>query len=473
MQRLKWFLVILTLATPALIAQAAPPLIDGCQVFPDDNPWNTDISDAPVHPLSDTYVNNINANGGDFVHPDFGEDPSYGIPWTTVDDTQPLVPMTFEYADESDPGPYPIPADAPVEGGGDRHVLVVEKTNCILYEMFASEYTGSGWTAGSGAVFDLNSNELRPDGWTSADAAGLPILPGLAKCEEAMSGEITHALRFTVSRTQKAYVYPATHYASTYTDPAYPPMGLRFRLKSDYDLSGLTGQALVIAQALKKYGMILADNGSNWFISGETNPNCWNDDELNGLKDIPGTAFEAIVSPPPPKEAEEIISNGGFEGADGAQVLAWKGKNLRGEKRVCDEVSAIDGVYLKVSFTGYCAYKFKGNAGAFGKLQQTINPVPLTVGESFVMQAHTTGKNIGAGLARVDLKAVYDDTTKEKFQLLLPSGTFDYTPSTALQLLEKSPAKFKVSVLYAGTSGKLTVDNVSIKKQTSTLLALP
>ncbi|HEX2623006.1 MAG TPA: hypothetical protein VHL11_22755, partial [Phototrophicaceae bacterium] len=179
------------------VSRAEAAVIGGCQVLPTDNPWNTDISDAPVHPNSKDFIDNINSNGGTFVHPDFGSDPSYGIPWTTVDDTQPLVPVTFDYADESDPGPYPIPPDAPVEGGGDRHVLVVETTNCILYEMYAAEYQGGpddAWTAGSGAVYDLNSNDLRPDGWTSADAAGLPILPGLTRCEEANSGVIDHAL---------------------------------------------------------------------------------------------------------------------------------------------------------------------------------------------------------------------------------------------------------------------------------------
>ncbi|MBI5670779.1 MAG: hypothetical protein HZC41_22525 [Chloroflexi bacterium] len=291
-------LVIMLISSPA----AAQPTIGGCPVFPVDNAWNTDISTALVHPNSGNYIANINANGGDFVHPDFGEDPTYGIPWITVPGAQPKVPVTFDYADESDPGPYPIPPNAPVESGGDRHIIVVDADNCILYETWASTYVGGtakAWTAGSGAIFNLDSNALRPDGWTSADAAGLPILPGLARCEEANSGQISHALRFTVNRTQRAYIYPARHFASSITDPNYPPMGLRLRLKASYDLSGFSGQALAIAQALKQYGMILADNGSNWFISGETNPTCWDDNNLNRLKSIPGTAFEVIQSPPP------------------------------------------------------------------------------------------------------------------------------------------------------------------------------
>lgn len=301
-------LVVVLLSSPA----AAQPIIGGCDTFPVDNAWNTDISTAKVHPNSANYLANINANGGDYVHPDFGEDPTYGIPWITVPGTQPKVPVTFDYDDESDPGPYPIPSSAPVESGSDHHVIVVDRDNCLLYEMWDSRKVQSSpdvWEAGSGAIFDLNSNELRPDGWTSADAAGLPILPGLARCEEANSGVINHALRFTVNRTQKAYIYPATHYASSLTGTNYPPMGLRLRLKASYNVSNFTGQALVIAKALQKYGMILADNGSNWYISGETNPTCWNDDQLNQLKDIPGAAFEVIVSPPPPSVPIQNVYN--------------------------------------------------------------------------------------------------------------------------------------------------------------------
>jgi hypothetical protein len=223
----------------------------------------------------------------------------YGIPWATVPGSQPLVPVDFYYPDESDPGPYPIPPDAPVEAGGDRHVLIIERDNCILYEMFDSTFNGppeNSWSGGSGAVFDLGSNALRPAGWTSADAAGLPIFPGLARCEEANSGVINHALRFTVRRTQQAYVYPARHFASSLTDANYPPMGLRFRLRADYPIDAFPPQSRAIAAALKQYGMILADNGSNWFISGETNPNCWDADDLETIKTIPGNAFEVVVN---------------------------------------------------------------------------------------------------------------------------------------------------------------------------------
>jgi hypothetical protein len=274
------------------------PSIAGCPVFPADNEWNRDISGDEVDPNSDNYIAFILANGGKNLHPDFGSNPDYGIPYTVVEESQAMVPMSFDYADESDPGPYPFPPDAPIEGGpnasGDRHVLVIQKGACKLFETFDSHFVGPGWHAGSGAVFDLTSNALRPDGWTSADAAGLPIFPGLVRYDEAVTaGEIRHALRFTVSKTQKAYVHPATHYASSNTDPNAPPMGLRLRLKASYDLSGFTGASLAVMTALKKYGMIVADNGSNWYISGASNPG-FDDDELGQLKAVPGSAFEVV-----------------------------------------------------------------------------------------------------------------------------------------------------------------------------------
>jgi hypothetical protein len=279
------------------------PSIAGCPVFPADNEWNRDVSSDPVDPNSDNYIAYILSNGGSMVHPDFGSNPDYGIPYVVVDQNQAAVPVTFDYADESDPGPYPIPDNAPIEGGanasGDRHVLVVQSGTCLLYEMFDSHFQNPGWQAGSGAKFDLNSNALRPDGWTSADAAGLPIFPGLVRYDEAVTaGAINHALRFTVSKTQAAYIHPATHLASSNTDPNAPPMGLRLRLKASYDVSNFTGASLAVATALKEYGMIVADNGSNWFISGASDPS-FNDDELNQLKTVPGDAFE-VVKPTSP-----------------------------------------------------------------------------------------------------------------------------------------------------------------------------
>ncbi len=233
-----------------------------------------------------------------FLHPDFGSNLTYGIPYTSVGAGQQPVPMTFDFASESDPGPYPIPSNAPVEGGpgatGDRHVLVVDSSTCKLYELYAAQYVGPGWHAGSGAVFDLASNALRPDYWTSADAAGLAILPGLVRYDEAaQNGAIDHALRFTVRRTQRAFIHPATHYATASTDPALPPMGLRVRLKAGYDLSRFTGASRALLVALERYGMLVADNGSDWFISGATDGR-WNDAELNQLKTVPASAFEVV-----------------------------------------------------------------------------------------------------------------------------------------------------------------------------------
>jgi hypothetical protein len=279
------------------------PVISGCPVFPTDNPWNTDISNFCVDPSSSAYINSINQDK-QYLHADFGSNPDYGIPYVVVPGSQPFVPILFtEFPDESDPGPYPVPPDAPIEGGndstGDRHVLTLladpDHNNCHLYELYhAYKDAGDpGWQAGSGAVFDLRSDALRPEGWTSADAAGLPILPGLARYDEVAAGAIRHALRFTVARTQRGYIHPATHFASQSSDPSLPPMGLRLRLKASYDISRFTGQAKIILTALKRYGMIVADNGSSWYITGAPDPR-WDDTDLDQLKTVPGSAFEAV-----------------------------------------------------------------------------------------------------------------------------------------------------------------------------------
>jgi hypothetical protein len=266
-------------------------------MFPADNAWNQDISQSPLHPRSPQIIARIQADGGDNLHPDFGENPDYGIPYVVVPATQPLVPITYTaYGDESDAGPFPIPLDAPVEGGGasgDRHVLVLRQGTCDLFELFVGRRTGDGWDAASGARFDLTSNALRPLGWTSADAAGLPILPGLVRHDEVAAGVIRHAIRVTFSETQRGYILPATHFASDSTDPDRPPMGLRLRLSASYDVTQLSGQARVIAAAMQSYGLIVADNGSNWFFQGAPSPG-WDDDDLNQLKAIPGTAFEVV-----------------------------------------------------------------------------------------------------------------------------------------------------------------------------------
>jgi len=271
----------------------SPRIGEACRVFPADNPWNTDISSAPLDARSDAWVASIGRNTP--FHPDFGS--VYGIPYTTADTSTPLVPVTFDYADESDPGPYPIPANAPIEQGSDAHVLIVDTSTCMLYEMYAAQLGSNAWHAGSGAIFNLNSDALRPAGWTSADAAGLPIFPGLARYEEVAAGEIGHALRFTAAQTQAGYVYPARHFASQNTDPNVPPMGARARLKASVDISGMTPQAQVVARAMQRYGIILADNGSNWYVTGAPDLR-WSDDDLDALKKLQGGDFEFVQAGP-------------------------------------------------------------------------------------------------------------------------------------------------------------------------------
>lgn len=286
---------------PLVRRDPAGPALAGCQVFPADNPWNTDISGYDVHPNSNSFIDSIDYAGGNdnhYLHADFGSYLGYGLPYTIVASTQPSVPITFNpsgYEDESDPGPMPIPPDAPVEAGGDRHVLVLEKDNCILYELYNAQYIGPGWQVWSSAKWNLNTNALRPLGWTSADAAGLPILPGLVRYGEVAAGQIKHALRFTVERSQRGFILPATHFASDSSDPDLPPMGLRLRLKASYDISGFYGHAKVILEALKKYGMIVADNGTSWYISGASDAR-FDDEDLDQLKTVPGSAFEAVYT---------------------------------------------------------------------------------------------------------------------------------------------------------------------------------
>jgi hypothetical protein len=279
-------------------------MVGPCRVFPPDNAWNRDISRAPLAARSDAYVDAIGREAR--LHPDFGtvwNGAPNGIPYTTVRGTQPPVPIEFtDYGEESDPGPYPIPHDAPIEGGpagdGDRHVLVVEVDSCKLYELYNAHPGAGGWQASSGAIWDLTRNDAHPESWTSADAAGLPILPGLVRYEEVVeAGEIRHALRFTAARTQRGYIPPASHQASKDSNPSLPPMGLRMRMKASYDCSPLSREAQVICRALKTYGMLLADNGSNWFISGAPDPR-WDDDALRDLKRITGDAFEAVDTGP-------------------------------------------------------------------------------------------------------------------------------------------------------------------------------
>lgn len=274
--------------------------LGGRRPFPDDNPWNTVITGNGVDPNSPTLIASCGARG---LHPDFGtvwDGAPNGIPYVVVHSGQAKVPVSFDYSDESDPGPYPIPADAPIEGGagstGDRHVLVVDVDAWRLYELYDAHPVNGGqsWTAGSGAIFDLSSDALRPAGWTSADAAGLPIFPGLVRYDEAVTqGQINHALRFTCPRTRKAYVSPARHYASSDTSSALPPMGMRVRLKASFDTTSFSPAVRTILRAMMTYGMMVADNGSGWYVSGAPDPR-WSDDDLATLSRVPSTAFEVV-----------------------------------------------------------------------------------------------------------------------------------------------------------------------------------
>jgi hypothetical protein len=300
-------------------ACALGPYLDlgDCQVFPDppaslspqapslpnEAAWNQDVSKAPVAPNSAATIAYINSHGGNLLHPDFGSPRPYGFPYAVVEDGQPKLPIHYTaYGDESDPGPFPIPAGAPVEGGrqsdGDRHVLVVDRSSCTLFELYRGFFSPSGrphWNADSGARWDLSSTALRPDSWTSADAAGLPIFPGLIRYDEVASGRLDHAIRVTFDSTRNAWVHPASHCAGDTDNSNAPSMGTRLRLKAGYGLARFSGAAKTIAEGLKHYGMIVADNGSNWYFGG-TSDRRWDDENLDQLKAIPGGAFQVVQS---------------------------------------------------------------------------------------------------------------------------------------------------------------------------------
>jgi hypothetical protein len=281
----------------------ARPTLGGCAIFPADNWWNMEVTGLEVHSHSADYIANMGADTG--LHPDFGtvwDGAPNGIPFVVVPQDQAMVPVSFTWDDESDPGPYPVPADAPIEGGpdgdGDRHVLVLRQGACVLYEIYNAWPDGSGgWTGDSGAVWHLDQNEIRTDGWTSADAAGLPILPGLVRYDEAVEkGAIDHAIRVTIDGAQAAYIHPATHSDGTQgSDPTAPPMGLRLRLKASFDVSGFSAPIQVILRAMQRYGVFIADTGSNWYVSGAPDSR-WDDDMLRELGDVKGSDFEAVYT---------------------------------------------------------------------------------------------------------------------------------------------------------------------------------
>jgi hypothetical protein len=290
--------VALAFVTAAFQASAitparAPVPGSACRVFPADNVWNMDVSKLPVARKNKVWKRSTHA-GSTMLHPDFGP-PAYGLPFDVVDDSSPRVPIDFGYADESDPGPYPFGPDIRIEGGSDRHALMIDRDTCTLYELFGAEWNGGNPTAGSGAIFQLvgaNSNDLRPATWTSADAAGLPIFPGLVRWDEVNAGAIQHAIRFTVGCTSRRYLWPARHQAGS-DDGRCPPMGARFRLKAGFDSSAYSPDAKVILMAMKRYGMIVADNGSDWYFQGTVDPR-WTNDLMDELKSIPAGAFVAV-----------------------------------------------------------------------------------------------------------------------------------------------------------------------------------
>ncbi|HEY7256941.1 MAG TPA: hypothetical protein VH476_09700 [Solirubrobacterales bacterium] len=311
-------LALAWLVLPASARALGPyPGLGSCPVFPSPSPslsprtpslpneaaWNQDISRAPVARSSAATIAYIDAHGGDMLHPDFGSPRSYGFPYSVVGARQRALPIHYTaYGDESDRGPFPIPPSAPVEGGrssdGDRHVLVVDRDSCTLYELyraFPERGGGAHWNADSGARWDLRSGALRPDSWTSADAAGLPIFPGLVRYDEAAAGQVDHAIRVTFDSTRDAWIHPASHCAGDTSDPSAPAMGTRLRLRPGYGLGRFGGPARAIAIALKHYGLIVADNGSNWYFSGSSDRR-WDDGNLDQLKRIPGAAFQVVRS---------------------------------------------------------------------------------------------------------------------------------------------------------------------------------
>ncbi len=265
-------------------------------MLPADNEWNRKVIGDPIDARSDQYLAAMNA-GASQLHADFGSSGAPGVPYLVVSGSQPRLPIAFDIPQESDPGPYPIPADAPVELDREHRLLVLDRDSCRLYETWDMRRAAVGWAAGAGAIFDLRSNALRPAGWTSADAAGLPILPGLVRRDEVKAGRIDHALRFTVARTQRAYLPPARHSTGTLTEATLPPMGLRVRLKASYDISGFGPTARVVLEALKQYGMFVADHGDDWFITGAADP-AWTDAELAELGRVPASAFEVVAHGP-------------------------------------------------------------------------------------------------------------------------------------------------------------------------------
>jgi hypothetical protein len=434
--------------------------LNGAVPFPSDNPWNLDISKAPLDPNSDNLIASIGLTTG--LHPDFGS--SWGFPYVVVPGTQPKVPVTFSYASESDPGPYPIPPNAPIEDGpnstGDRHVLVIDRDNWILYEMFYSFPQPDGsWQAGSGAIFNLNSDALRPAGYTSADAAGLPIFPGLVRYEEAViNGVISHAFRFTAKTTRADFVYPARHYASSNTSLNVPAMGTRVRLKASFDISGFPPVAQVILTALKKYGMMLADNGSNWFISGAIDAR-WDDTALNSLKTVQGSNFEVVVVSPPSPTTSVAVQNFSFETpalptAGGWTSTAPTGWTLTGQGGVF--LPKLGSQVASVPDGKQVAWLYNGSL--FQDLGVAVDPnstyqLNMSVGTEFDYSAANNGYRVDlvAGGATGTVIAEASGTLQAKSNWL------------PISISGKGAGSGNVGVLIKATAGQPLFDNVRVQ----------
>src|SRR3989475_11216269 len=338
--------VSLLVTQGSLAAAAAMPEAPACPILPNDDVWHSNIQQMPVHPLSDTWLANM---GGPtrLLHPDFGAYP-YGYQLQVVDATTPTTRLTFTYADESDDVPYPLTASTPIEPASDAHAFMLNKDTCVLYELFAASWNGGRPTAGSGAVFDLRSHALRPWGWTSADAAGLPIWPGVLRYDEVASGVVDHAIRFTAQRTDRSFVWPARHQAGAARDASLPPMGARFRLRSDFSFAGYSAQTQVVLTAMQRYGLILADNGSNFFFQGQVDSR-WSDQLISELKGIPAGAFDAV-------DASALMADpnsGLVRGASGVALESgWHSRWLSQSDYLVMSPGQVADFWIKYTYTG-------------------------------------------------------------------------------------------------------------------------
>jgi uncharacterized protein (TIGR03437 family) len=451
------------IALAATVAVRAQPQIDSCEVFPANNVWNAPVDKLPVDANSAQYVATIGANAP--AHPDFGsglyDGQPIGIPFATVPGTQPKVPVSFQYADESDPGPYPIPPNVPIEGGaqstGDRHVLVIDADNCILYEMWSSYPQPDGsWQAGSGAIFHLKSNALRPAGWTSADAAGLPIFPGLVRYDEVAAGAILHAIRFTAPQTRDTYIWPGRHEASNLPGNNYPPMGQRFRLKATINISGFSPTVQVILTALKKYGMILADNGSSWYLSGATDDR-WDNDTLHEIAQLQGSDFEAVNESSLMMQADSGQVKGSVAGLAVTSVenSASDAKGAVSPGELVTLMGSGFDAETQVTFSGHKAPVIYTSAGQIN----LVTPYEIT-GEPSTSMVVTAG---GVQTSPQNLQVVA--ATPGIFMVINPDGKANSAKDPAPQ--------GRAVVLYATGGGQTTPPGVDGQMEGTTKLPKP